>query len=354
MRFFFIFKKKNMKIIVCLLIIAFTQISNAQQPVNLIPNPSFELKNSCPTRISSSPSDFNNKVISWQAEYYSRENLNALKNSPDYYNACAPYNESNPNSTNNVGVPFNISGNQLAHSGNGYIGMIFGLGSPNNPYYEYVFTPLITPLIAGEEYTFSMFVSLAENSSSDAINKVGAVFVETLPFWNQHITTSLMLNSNLTPQVYATEVINDSQGWQEIRGSFFATGGEQYVILGVFENISEFQFEGIVNEYIPGRSFNSYYYIDDVSLFKGKILSNEEFNETQIKIYPNPTNDFVSLEGISQEELKTIELFDVKGAKLEVAIKNLKIDLSKLSTGTYFLKITNKENQTHTKKIIKN
>lgn len=351
---FCIFNKK-MKNIYFLLFPFWSLLSYAQQPINLIPNGSFELKNSCPVYATSDSQTYNIHVLNWKSEQYMGQNFNLQKNSPDYYNACAPYDDETINSHYNVGVPYNFAGNQTAHTGDAYSGLFISQSgrTSTDVYYEYIFNELDEPLIAGEEYTFSMFLSLAENTSSHSINKIGAVFVENLPFFNQHITTQLMIGYNLSPQVYTTEILNNSNGWQEVRGSFIAQGGERYVILGVFEFANELQIEGIINQYIPGNVFSSYYYFDDVALYKGKILSNEEFNSQKIKIYPNPTNNLVTIEGITLEEIKTLELFDMKGVKLMGISNELKMDISSLASGSYLLKITNSEDNTLSKKIIK-
>jgi hypothetical protein len=62
---------------------------------------------------------------------------------------------------------------------------------------------------------------------------------------------------------------------------------------------------------------------------------------SNIKIYPNPTNNFINIEGLTKNENNTIQIFDVQG-KL-VITKNITekgtIDLSELNKGVYVIKI---------------
>jgi hypothetical protein len=62
---------------------------------------------------------------------------------------------------------------------------------------------------------------------------------------------------------------------------------------------------------------------------------------SNIKIYPNPTNNIINIEGLNKNENNTIQIFDVQG-KL-VITKNITekgtVDLSELNKGVYVIKI---------------
>src|SRR5689334_15401197 len=117
---------------------------------NLVPNPSFESYAVCPVGFS----QFNGFINTW---------VNPSTASPDHYNACA--------GTNPPTVPNNTAGYQQAFSGNAYVGMYTYGGS----YREFVQVQLSAPLIANEQYKFSMYVSLA-NKSKVATDDLGAYF----------------------------------------------------------------------------------------------------------------------------------------------------------------------------------
>ena len=69
-----------------------------------------------------------------------------------------------------MGIPSNYFGYQAAHSGNAYAGFVL-FGAVR----EYIQAPLLSPLVAGESYRVSFYVSLAEGSFW-AIDAIGAHF----------------------------------------------------------------------------------------------------------------------------------------------------------------------------------
>jgi len=155
-----------------------------------------------------------------------------------------------------AGVPNNAIGSQLANTGEGYAGFICFWPSINN-YREYITAPLTAPLIAGEWYYVSFFISLAD--SGCGVENVGAHF-STSPIFQPQITT-LMLD----PQVEnTTGMINDNQGWVFIGGCFQAAGGEAYITIGNFYNDNETPLDPDCSS-----SNYNYFYIDDVSVVQG-------------------------------------------------------------------------------------
>lgn len=79
-------------------------------------------------------------------------------------------------------------------------------------------------------------------------------------------------------------------------------------------------------------------------------LNINSFTAKDINIYPNPSSDFINVES-NLEDLE-YEIFDING-KLVMKTSGQTINLSSLSSAVYFLKITNSNNQSFTKKIIK-
>lgn len=67
-------------------------------------------------------------------------------------------------------------------------------------------------------------------------------------------------------------------------------------------------------------------------------LSTDNFEETNISVFPNPAADFISIANL--KENKTFIIYDVSGKKLlekELSTTDNQIDISQLATGTYFL-----------------
>ena len=79
----------------------------------------------------------------------------------------------------------------------------------------------------------------------------------------------------------------------------------------------------------------------------------EHNSDASIAIYPNPTKDFVNIKADS--DIKSIQIYDVQGRLLMTSLSNQrteKFDLSKYSTGIYYLDITT-ERGNKTQKMIK-
>ena len=66
-----------------------------------------------------------------------------------------------------------------------------------------------------------------------------------------------------------------------------------------------------------------------------------DIKNSNIKIYPNPTNNIINIEGLTKNENNTIQIFDVQGKLVITKTINEKgtIDLSELNKGVYVIKI---------------
>jgi hypothetical protein len=80
-------------------------------------------------------------------------------------------------------------------------------------------------------------------------------------------------------------------------------------------------------------------------------LSINEFNDTTaIKIFPNPTEDLITI--TSSLTITNIDLFNLQGQKMDITLEEDKISLQDLSNGIYLLEIKT-ENNVFVKRIIK-
>ena len=70
------------------------------------------------------------------------------------------------------------------------------------------------------------------------------------------------------------------------------------------------------------------------------VLNTEIFQNKNVEIHPNPTNDFITISNI--EESKKIELFSLNGKFLET-VKSYNFSLKNYSEGIYILKVTFKD-----------
>lgn len=309
---------KNLTLIICCILSFY--FSNSQ---NLVPNWSFEDTVTCPTALTQI-----DKAVGWSS----------FKESPDYFNSCAPVNP-----PQNVSVPNNQWGSQFPKTGEGYAGFgAFGVSASNLR--EYLGIELINNLVVGEKYFISFYVSTAFGYANGqypglASNNIGIKF-STVQF-----SPSNPAPINNFAHINESNIINDTINWIKISGSFIADSAYKYIIIGNF-------FDDINTSYvmIGTNPTVAYYYLDDI-----KVSNDSEFvnsvntiNDINlIEIFPNPARDWVVIEG---RYFSKVSLFDVLGNlcfSTEVSSSSLKIDISAYRRGMYFLLIETE------KKIIK-
>lgn len=91
---------------------------------------------------------------------------------------------------------------------------------------------------------------------------------------------------------------------------------------------------------------------DIASLYTNNTLSSSDFakNNLKIALYPNPVNDVLNIE--SETEIKSVEIFNLLGQKVKTS-SSKQVNVFDLATGTYMVRIQDKNNGVATKKIVK-
>ncbi len=211
------------------------------QAQELVPNGNLEQYVTCPDMLGQI-----GRATGW---------LSPTMGSTDYFNACQT-------AANSVGVPANVQGYQPAHSGQGYAGIICFNGPENivvNDVHEYMSHALAAPLVPGEAYAVSFYVSLSDLSKY-AVAGIGALFSTQQPHRNDQLAIAA------TPQFSSDgpALLTDTAGWTRLQGCFTADSAYTWITIGSF-------FPGQSTAYgeVPhtwAGSFFSYYYVDDVSV----------------------------------------------------------------------------------------
>lgn len=226
---------------------------------NLVINPSFELQSSCPL----GPSELEN-ANNWHHPF--NNIIGDTCSTSDLYSTCSPLGQFG------VGVPANIMGNEAAHTGNSYAGIILFEGFAltgctsffGSNWREYVEGELSSPMQAGQTYCVSFFVSLADNVKWST-NDIGVYFSNSLVNVNCTSVSNSVLQ--VSPQLeYTGPDLDNVSGWTELSWAYTATGGEQFITIGNFKNDANTSYSCS-----NASAFNpySYYYIDDVSVTLG-------------------------------------------------------------------------------------
>lgn len=289
---------------------------------NLVPNPGFDINNSCPNQIGQI-----DKADGWSV----------WGGTPDYFHSCS--NATFPT----YGVPVNVRGFQVPHSGDAYVGL-FTFSSLNANFREYVGRPLSTPLTVGTTYFISFFINHADvNVVSHATNNIGVKF-STVPYSLVNPDTALD-----NAHVFLTTVVSDTANWVFVSGSFVTDSAYSHIGIGNY-----FSDAATTIAFGSSGANYAYYLIDDICVSADQeqcdISSGvtDDNDNAGIMVYPNPSNgSFHIITSRNTEGMLTV--FDITGREqLKEKIdlqknQNTKIDLSNFAEGIYFVRIVNEK-----------
>jgi OOP family OmpA-OmpF porin len=294
---------------------------------NLVPNPSFEIYSLCPNNQGQL-----NRANSW---------IQPTGNDPDYFNACA-----NPIL---IGTPANFIGYQNARTGNGYAGFCSYYNCPNCR--DYIEVRLTDTLIQNKKYCVSFYVSLADSSRS-GVSSIGAYFSPVLIDSQETIEYLPYI-----PQVNASAMnpLIDTVNWMMVSDTFVASGGELYMVIGVFAQDSQLVVDTI-RPNLFGNIF-SYYYIDDVSVTDlGYVGIESQTLSNNISLFPNPSDGTFQLKGNFPENSQ-LHIYNLLGEEIIQPIslpqgnQAVPVELS-LAEGIYIYRIISGKDMLHEEKLV--
>lgn len=229
---------------------------------NLVPNSDFEQYQNCPLEKGAIYYPGSSIIH----ELYVKNWISPTPGSPDYFNVC--------NSKNfEISIPKNYLGNETPHSGNGFAGIVLYTEELPSCFEckEYLQVKLSEPLIKGNIYEVSMFISLADNSKY-AVSEIGIVLSPDSIFNRASMTIAKY------PQITNTseEPMKTSNGWGKVAGKYIAKGGEQFITIGNF--IPSFK-TTIISTNKRKKFPMAYYFIDDVSVSLLESKTNDGLKE---------------------------------------------------------------------------
>jgi gliding motility-associated-like protein len=215
--------------------------------VNLVPNSGFETASPCPNY----PGQID-RATGWN-------NVNLVYNNfsvgtPDLFHACG---------TTSAGYsaqpPATFAGTCNPHLGNGFAATVL-YNVPYPGYREYFSTQLTCPMVAGNTYTVSWWLTNGTGVKSPyTIRNIGAHF-STAP-----LTQTGWNIINVVPQCEITGY-SGSNAWVQYSFTIVATANWQYITLGTFRTDA---LNAPVNSYaVPPGPSSSYanYFWDDISV----------------------------------------------------------------------------------------
>lgn len=293
---------------------------------NLVPNPSFELKDTCPYTIGFQEGD---KPLHWER----------WNQSPEYFNACVP----GEGVDSLVGVPLNGFGYQYAFDGDAYVGM-YAYSLTTN-FREYVGCELLEPLEVGETYQLSFFTNVAYGGSywapTWACTHMGMLFTMQPNVWTDIDQPAFGIRDHA--HLYGTAMISDTANWTLMSGSFVADSAYQYLVLGNFFSDSLTD----TLQVIPGASLGAYYFVDGVCVTKaGQACSYTSGIAEQDQMagyaWPNPAAEFLH---VRVDPGTQWQVFDATGRLVEAGVcmgASLTIPVREWALGEYVLRLLDK------------
>lgn len=232
------------------------------------------------------------------------------------------------------------------------------------------------PSTNAQQNNYGLQLSVWYNHTKDAAIQKAAISTRpaALTGWYQYKENLIWLNTSSTIQkdtamisVHLTKY-NPLTNSSDIIGKGILEIGDStsvytnflleidYTSTAIPDSITVILDPSLVNRY-PNRGYNidgtgrtSYFLIDNLSLLNS--LSIDEIdNKKQIKLYPNPTKDFIFIDDIEGN----ITIWDASGRKVQ-SFNNVtsgKIDVSNLNSGTYLLQVINDKKKYYSKFIKK-
>jgi hypothetical protein len=300
---------------VCLFILlSLSESSEAQ--MNLVPNPSFEIHDSCPDNLGQI-----HKAVGWKG----------LLVTPDYHHICATYWR--------VLIPQNIGGYQapISIDDSAYLGITTSL--LRDSVREIVGIALSQPLLVGQKYYTSFLISAGSSPGESPCfcNRFGFKFITYLA----SLTSSNKELIDNMSHFYTDSIISDTLYWNYIKGNFIADSAYTDVLFGNFfttDNLDSFCIRSTMHP-------RTYYYVDRIC-----ISTDSTYCDLLSGTGPIPKQDPISVvfakDGVEiyiiQERFRDMVIYDLSGRMIMNSELNPGINFinfNHLSSGMYLMRI---------------
>jgi hypothetical protein len=183
--------------------------------------------------------------------------------------------------------------------------------------------------------------------------------ISTMGFGNNAVNN---IPLSVTPQVWTNflivyEYVQDANSMQ---ATYYKDGLEVFNELTTVGNVNTQSGTFVIGEQWVDGGILANFDLDDIKIFNSALsqsqasqlvlLSNNNFkNNLKFSMFPNPANTILNIE--MENELSAVEIYSLQGQKMLVANQS-EINVSKLATGMYMVKVTAIDGVIATQKLI--
>lgn len=193
-------------------------------------------------------------------------------------------------------------GYQYAHTGTRFAGGFHYVG-PWGDSKDYLMVRLLTPLTAGSNYEASVYYSRADGYlfATDRIS----LYFATDSFHFEGGTT-IAVTPQVDLMVEGGDYLTEADGWVLLVDTFVAQGGEEYMVIGSFQDSSEIDVLLLPPGWVDWQY--AYYYYDDVSV---RLVEPQGLDDLQVP--PVQSGGLVQFTWRGNYDLDLLRVFDSRG-----------------------------------------
>ena len=165
-------------------------------------------------------------------------------------------------------------------------------------------------------------------------------------------------SENTTPMVLGATIDFDANTWEFWTDAPGTTAGLASTNAGLTGTFGTGNTQSIIGQTVDAMTImvkgnngaDDYFIIDQIKVSSpdyidtvSETASVNEFNKSLLTIYPNPADNFISIENLLIDS--EVELINVVGKKMKsfkIESQNQKLDINDLSSGVYFVKVGDK------------
>ena len=262
-----------------------------------------------------------------------------------------------------AGVPYNKYTFSYPQSGNAYIALgvigdsVYYQAQPSVNRRDIGKGKLKYPLIAGQCYDFKMYVKKATRTGPGS-DRVGVYFTNQESNIFPAPTHPPFPLVDTTRIIYSHIPICDTSEWHLIADKYIAVGGEKYIYIGNFFSDSLTNMQYCYTSTYPDSLWNhvAFLLMDNLSLVDcDSLVGIEENKIDNIEIYPNPAQDFISIELPKIYNQASLNIYNLTGqliSQKQISQPSQNIPIPELGNGIYIFVIQNGERVLGRKRLV--